>query len=127
MLSISIANVSRNVRESRAQPISSDFGRRTSRLSGAGAGCGAGVGVDISRPLTDFPFGSILYFKPDNSIHAPNREESRPASKSESELELESLLLPPMPMPMPYGPSAHANMLLNWFTANGACTLPSRN
>lgn len=27
---------------------------------------------------------------------------------------------------MPHGPSAHANMLLNWFTAIGACTLPSR-
>lgn len=32
-----------------------------------------GGGLDISRPLTDFLLGSILYFKPDNSIHAPNR------------------------------------------------------
>lgn len=29
-------------------------------------------------------------------------------------------------LPVPHGPSAHANMLLNWFTAIGACTLPSR-
>lgn len=27
----------------------------------------------ISRPLTDLLLGSILYFKPDNSIHAPNQ------------------------------------------------------
>lgn len=34
---------------------------------------GLGVAWYTSRPLTDFPLGSILYFKPDNSIHAPNR------------------------------------------------------
>lgn len=31
------------------------------------------VGGYISRPLTDLLLGSILYFKPDNSIHAPNQ------------------------------------------------------